>query len=66
MCMCDSLCVVSYLWVHVLDREGSKVLSGRALAVVQTAVYLIGYSDYLTSFHEPFCHIIDVTPVEKI
>ena len=50
----------------VLDREGSKVLSGRALVVVQSAVYLTGYNDYLTSLHGHFHHIIDVTPVEKI
>ena len=79
MCVCVSkyvhvwlsvcvVTVVSYLWlcVLVLDREGSKVLSGRALVVVQLAVYLTGYNDYLTSLHEHFHHIIDVTPVEKI
>ena len=65
LCVCV-VTVVSYLCVHVLNRAGSKVLFSRALVVVQTAVYLTGYSDYLTSLHEPFHHIINVTPVEKI
>ena len=29
------------------------VVAGRALVVVQMAVYLTGYSDCLTGFHEP-------------
>ena len=45
----------------VLDGEGSKLFASRVLAVLQTAMYLIGYRDYRTCFREPFplpyrCH----------
>ena len=44
MCVC----------VHVLGGEGSWVFASTALVVIQTAMYLTGYSDYLTScFWEP-------------
>ena len=44
MCVC----------VCILDREGSRVFaSGALVAVVQMVVYLTGYSDCLTGFHEP-------------
>ena len=46
VCMCVCVCVCS-------RRDWSRVFAGRALAVVQMAVYLTGYCDYLTSFREP-------------
>ena len=53
VCVCvrerKSVCVC----VCVLDKEGSWVFASTALAVVWTAVYLTGYSDFLTNFHEP-------------
>ena len=43
--------------MYVVDREGSRVvasITSRAVAVVvQTPVYLTGYSDCLPGFHEP-------------
>ena len=46
----------------VLDREGSWVFTSRALRVVLMAICLTGYTDCLTSFHEPLlptcrCHM---------
>ena len=44
-----SVCV----YVCVPDEEGSRVFASGALGVVQTAMYLAGYSDCPTSCHEP-------------
>ena len=54
MCACVCVCI--------LDGEGSWVFAGRDLVGVWTAVYLTGYRDYPTGFHEPLllphrCHI---------
>ena len=38
--------------VCVLNGEGSRMYARTALLVVWTAVYLTGYSDYLTGFRE--------------
>ena len=43
------VCVCVYVQPHIPDREGNS----RAQVVVKTAVYLTGYSDCLTNFHEP-------------
>ena len=49
---CVHVCVCVYTHVCVLDREGRWVVASRALVVVvQTAIYLTGYSDCATSFH---------------
>ena len=57
VCMCVSVCAC--VRVCVLDGEGSWVFPrSTVLAVGWTAVYLTGYSDYLTRFH-----LTDVTPV---
>ena len=47
--------------VRVLDREGSRVVARTSLAIVQTVIYLTGYSDRLTGFRDPLsppcgCH----------
>ena len=49
------------VYVCVLDRKGNRVFASRTLLVVRTAVYLTGYSDWLTGFWEPLllpysCH----------
>ena len=54
MCVCVHVCVCvcACVPVHVLDKEGSRVVASRALVVVQTAVYLTGYSDCQIGFCE--------------
>ena len=42
-CVCG-VCVHVHACVCVLDRKGSRVVDRRALVVVQTSVYLTGYS----------------------
>ena len=49
------------VYVCVLERKGNRVFASRTLVVVWTAVYLTGYSDWLTGFWEPLllpysCH----------
>ena len=56
--------VCVFVRVYVLGRERSWVFASTSLVVVWTAMYLTGYSDYLTGFHH-FQHLIDVTPVLK-
>ena len=51
MCVCMRACVC--VCSSNVDEEGSWVFTSRALAVVWTAMYLTGYFDYLTGFHEP-------------
>ena len=46
--------------VCVVDRESSWVFAGTVSSVDS---YVSGWLDCLTSFHEPFCHLPDVTPV---
>ena len=58
-CMC--VCVCACVPVHVLDTEGSRVVARRALVVVETAVYVTGFSDCQIGFCEPLlppyrCH----------
>ena len=48
VCVCVRACVRACVCVFL----GNMVLTSRALTVVRTAVYLTGYSDYLTSFCE--------------
>ena len=59
VCMCIRLCI--------LDREGNRVFASRAQAVVQTVVYLTGFTfnDCLAGFCEPLLPplVIDVMPV---
>ena len=43
-CVCGAFAHV-HACVCVLDRKGSRVVARRALVVVQTSVYLTGYSD---------------------
>ena len=66
VCVCVSACVYVcvFVRVYVLGRERSWVFPSTALVVVWTAMYLTGYSDYLTGFHH-FQHLTDVTPVVK-
>ena len=59
MCVCVS--VHACVCVCVVAREGNRVLGGRALEAVETALYLTSYCDLLTGFCEPFlppyrCH----------
>ena len=49
--------------VCVLDREGNRVFAIRALAVVETTVYLTGNSDCLPVCVNHFHHLINVTLV---
>ena len=63
MCVCVRACVRVCVraCVCILNREGSRVFVSTALVGVQTAMYLTGYSDYVTSFREPLsplyrCH----------
>ena len=39
--------------VCVLDGQGNCVFASTALEAIWTAMYLTGYSDYLTVFREP-------------
>ena len=56
MCVCVHACV----GVHVRTRWGRELgvfeycSSTVVVLVAWTAVYLTGYSDYLTGFHQPF------------
>ena len=65
VCVCARVraCVRACVRPRELDGERIGVVTSRALAAVQTAVYVTGYSDCLTGFHEPPCHLINVTPV---
>ena len=62
------MCVCVFVWVltHmcVLDREGSSVVAGRDL-VVETAMYLTGYSDWPVC-PNLFCHLLDVALISEI
>ena len=52
---CVHVCVRVCMCVCVLDRDGSRVIASRALAVVWMTVYsdyLTVYSDYLSGFCE--------------
>ena len=51
--------------VCVLDRQGNWVFACTALVIVWTAVYLTGYSDYVTDSVSHFRHLLDVTLVSK-
>ena len=57
MCVCVCVRVCGCVHVCVVDKEGSKVVAsvtrGAVAVVVQTPVYLTGYNDCLTGFHEP-------------
>ena len=63
VCVCVGGCwwVCVWVWGGGLDREWSRVFASTAMVVGWTAMYLTGYSDYLTSFCEPLstpytCH----------
>ena len=52
---CVSVCICG------LGREGSWIFASTAVVAARMVVYLTGYNDYLTTFHEPLlplysCH----------
>ena len=57
-CVCVCVCVCACVRVCVracvseCGREWSRLITNRALALVQTAVYPTGYSDRLTAFRQ--------------
>ena len=57
VCVCVCVCVQG--------GKGSKVFASRVLVVGQLVMYLTGYRDYLTCFHELFLTFINVTLVSK-
>ena len=57
MCVCEYICVCVCVCVCVnvcvFGVKGSCVFASTVLVEVWIAVYLTGYSDYLTGFREP-------------
>ena len=47
VCVCVCVCVVVVVVIVVVDGEGRWVFASTAVEVVQMAVHLTGYSDYL-------------------
>ena len=52
VCVCVCVCCV-YACMCVLDGEGRSTVASRAQVVIWMAMYLINFSDYLTSSCEP-------------
>ena len=51
--MTECVCMHANVCVCVLGGEGSWVFARTAWVVVWTAMYLTGYSGYVTDFREP-------------
>ena len=61
--------VCVHVYVCVLDLWGRNwMFASTALVVVFMTMYLTGYSNYLTGFHEPLLlpYTVDVTPVNLV